>query len=352
MKRLISMALALVIMATFVSCGSASSSGSQTPSAPAQSQSGSADASGTSAGSLGIPVPETPYMIQFAGATSGGSYFLICNAIAELLNAKYSEYFNASVQSTAGTAAILRALQEEEVEFGIAQAGLAKDAMHGQNNFDEAWENFSSISYVFPTVMHLAAVNDDKIQTFADFAGTNFAVGAAGSATELNSRSLCDAYGLTYDSFKSVEYTSEAQSVELLKNKQLTGANLIAAQGSASPTDLMSSAGFKFLNFSENDLKMVLEKADSFYPYTIPANTYMNQNYDVSTYAVANFLYANNSVPDEVVYAVTKAIFENLDYLKGVYSLLDGVTLDTAFDGMTVPLHAGAKKYFDDAGVK
>ena len=337
MKRFLAMILATVMVLSLIACGKQETETSGTPD----------DANiEAEAGSLGIPVPETPYTVQFAGATSGGSYFLICNAIAELLNSEYSEYFSASVQSTAGSAAILRALHEEEVEFGVSQAGLAKDAMLGQNNFDEAWTNFHSVSYVFPTVMHLVSIDDDSIQSFADFKGQKVSVGAAGSATELNSRALCAAYGMTYDDFKSVEYTSESQAVELLKNKQITCANLIAGVGSASPTDLMSTSGFKILSFSDSDLQMVLKEADSFYPYTLPADTYMNQNYDVNTYAVANFLYVNDSVPEEVVYGVTKAIYDNLDYLTDVYSLMGGMNLESATDGLTVPLAAGAEKFY------
>jgi TRAP-type uncharacterized transport system substrate-binding protein len=75
--------------------------------------------------------------------------------------------------------------------------------------------------------------------------------------------------------------------------------------------------------------------ADTFYPYKIAANTYMNQNYEVSTYAVANFLYANNAVSEDIVYAVTKAIYDNQKSLAGIYSLLSGMTLENARDGMT-----------------
>lgn len=339
MKKFLAAVLAAVMAISLAACGK------QEPETPVTPGSASI---GTEHGSLGIPVPETPYTIQFAGATSGGSYFLICNAIAELLNAQYSEYFSASVQSTAGSAAILRALHEGEVEFGISQAGLAKDAMLGQNNFDEPWTNFHSVSYVFPTVMHLVSIDDDSIQSFADFKGQKVSVGAAGSATELNSRTLCTAYGMSYNDFKSVEYTSESQAVELLKNKQITCANLIAGVGSASPTDLMSASGFKILSFSDSDLEMVLKEADAFYPYMLPANTYMNQDYDVNTYAVANFLYVNDSVPEEVVYGVTKAIYDNLDYLSGVYSLMGGMSLESASDGLTVSLAAGAEKFYSE----
>lgn len=302
--------------------------------------------------SLGIPIPKSPYLIQFAGATSGGSYFLICNAIADMLNSKYPQYFRASVQSTAGSAAILRALQKGDVEFGISQAGIANDARKGINSFkDEKCTNFSSVSYLFPTVMHLVARSKFNIKAFTDFKGKSFAVGAMGSATELNSKTLCSVYNMTYKNFKRVEYTSEAQTVELLKNRQIDGANLIAAVGSASPTDLMSSNGFELIGFSDADIKKILAIDTSFYPYKIAANTYMNQNYEVNTYAVANFLFTNNSVSKDIVYAVTKAIHDNQKSLTNTYSLLSGMTLQTALNGMTVGLSAGAEKYYKEVGV-
>ena len=349
MKKVLALIIALTMLLLATACGKTSET--TTPTTPVIASEAPAEEKKAEVGSLGIPVPETPYMIQFAGATSGGSYFLICNAIAEMLNAKYPEYFKASAQSTAGSSANLRAMHEEEVEFAISQAGLAGDARLGRNAFTEQWENFHSVTYLFPTVMHLVSVDDDSIQSFADFKGQKVSVGATGSATELNSRDLCTAYNMTYDDFKSVEYISEAQAVELLKNKQITCANLIAALNSASPTDLMSAGGFKILSFSQEDLDKVPAVAGSFFPYKIEANTYMNQDYEVQTYAVANFLYASDYVSEDVVYAVTKAIFENLDYLKEVYALLNGVSLETCQNGLTVPLASGAEKYYTEKGV-
>lgn len=350
MKRALGLAMVMSFMLSFTACGAP-----EKPSAPSEpAASGGASTSepaGPQAGSLGIPVPDSPYNVQFMGATSGGTYFLIANAIADLLNANYSEYFNASVQSSGGTPAILRSLQNEEVEFGIAQAGLAYDARKGLNDFSEKWENYSCITYMFPTVMHLVSQDKEEYQTWKDFEGKSIAVGAVGSATELNSRVLNKAYGVDYDNFASVEYVSESQAVDMLKNKQIVGANLIASVGGASPVDLMSTGGYKIMTFTDEDRDRILEMANSFYPYTIPSGTYANQDYDINTYAVANFLFANNSVPEDVVYAVTKAIYDNLDYLESVYSLMGGVSLDVALDGQTVPLNPGAERYYKEVGV-
>lgn len=346
MKRILGLTLAMSLVFSLAACGPSGKS-----STPNTGSGTSASAlPETTVGSLGIPVPDSPYNIQFMGATSGGTYFLIANAIADLLNANYSEYFNASVQSSGGTPAILRSLQNGEVEFGIAQAGLAYDARKGLNDFSEKWENYSCVTYMFPTVMHLVSQNTDEYQTWKDFKGKAIAVGAVGSATEMNSRVLNRAYDMEYDDFASVEYVSESQAVDMLKNKQIVGANLIASVGGASPVDLMSTGSFKIMSFTNEDRDRILELANSFYPYTIPSGTYANQDSDINTYAVANFLFANNSVPEDVVYAVTKAIYENLDYLEGVYSLMGGVSLDVALNGQTVPLNPGAERYYKEAG--
>ena len=197
-----------------------------------------------------------PAMIQICGATSGGTYFLLANAIAQVLNTKYPNDFKASAQSTAGTPVIVRLLQNKEADFGFGQSGIAKDAIDGKGGFDKKYENIASVTYVYPNVMHIPVRKDAGIKTFADFKGKSFAVGASGSATEMNSRDMAKIYGLDYMGKKDFkpEYSSEAQSVELIKNRQADGANLIAGVGAGSVVDLMSSEKYELLSFPDDKI--------------------------------------------------------------------------------------------------
>ncbi len=291
-------------------------------------------------------------MVQICGATSGGTYFLLANAIAQVLNTKMPALFKASAQSTAGTPVNIRLIEKKEVDFAFGQAGIAKTALEGTGGFERKFTNLASVTYVYPNVMQIAVAKDANIKSFADFKGKGFAVGASGSATELNSRDMAKVYGLDYLTKKEFtpEYASEAQSVELLKNRQAVGANLIAGLGAASAMDLMSSGKFELLEFPKDKVAELRKLNGAYFNYSIPANTYPNQPNAVNTFAVANYIFCRKDLPVEVVYNFTKAIYENQSELVAVHKAASYIKKESAVDGLTVPLHPGAEKYFKEIG--
>lgn len=294
-----------------------------------------------------------PRLIQICGATSGGTYFLLSNAIAQLLNDKLPNV-NASAQSTAGTPVILRLLEKGEAEFGFGQAGVAADAVNGRGNFEgQKLTNIRGVTYMYPNVMQIVVRKDANIKSFKDFKGKVFCVGATGSATELNSRDLAEVFGLDYLNRKDFkpEFTSEAQSADLLKNKQAHGANLMAAIGSAVMMDLMSTGDYEILNIEPEAIEKLREKSKAYFPYTIPANTYPNQPEDVHTYAVANWFFTRADLPEDLVYTVVKTMYENRETLMKAHKIIANMTPENALNGQTVELHPGAEKYFKEIGV-
>lgn len=291
-------------------------------------------------------------LIQICGATSGGTYFLLSNAIAQLLNDNLDNV-SASAQSTAGTPAILRLLEKGEAEFGFGQAGVADDAINGRGNFEgQKLTNIKAVTYMYPNVMQIAVRKDANIKSFADFKGKAFAVGATGSATEINSRDLAEVFGLDYLEKKDFkpEFTSESQSVDLLKNKQVAGANLIAALGSAAMMDLMSTGDYEVLPIGADVVAKLQEKSKAYFPVTIPANTYPNQPNDVETYAVANWIFTRADLSEEVVYDVVKTMYEKADTLAKAHKAAGSMKPENVINGQTVELHPGAEKYFKEIG--
>ena len=293
-----------------------------------------------------------PALIQICGATSGGTYFLLANAIAQMVNTKLPADFKASAQSTAGTPVIIRLLENKEADFGFGQAGVAKDALSGTGGFDKKYTNIASVTYVYPNVMQIPVLKESKIKSFADFKGKSFAVGASGSATELNSRDLAKVYGLDYLQKKEFkpEFASEAQSVELMKNRQADGANLIAGIGAASVTDLMSSGKYELISISDDKLAELNKINPAYFKFIIPANTYPNQPTAVQTFAVANYIFARKDLPEDLVYKFTTAIYENSADLVATHKAAKDIKKENAVNGMTVPLHPGAAKYLKEIG--
>ena len=183
---------------------------------------------------------------------------------------------------------------------------------------------------------------DSKITKFTDFKGKTFCAGASGSATELNTKDMYKALGMTYEQ-STIEYTSEAQSAELMKNRQADGANLIAALGAAAMTDLMASKDCDIYSFSDEELDAIVALNPAYFKFTIPAGTYPNQDYEVKTFAVANYIFCRKDLPEDVVYEFTKTLYENVDELINTHKIASNIKPESATNGITVPLHPGAE---------
>lgn len=282
--------------------------------------------------------PNSPYTIQICGATSGGTYFLIANGLCQLLNDKASEWFKASAQSTAGTPENIRLMEEGETDFAFGQAGVVKQALDGVGAFEgEKFDNISSVTYVYPNVMQVAVSNKSGVKSFADFKGKTFCAGASGSATEINTRDMFAACGISYND-SNIEYTSESQSVELMQNGQADGANLIAAVGAASVTELYSTGNYHLLSFSDEELDAICSYSDAYYKYTIPAGTYANQDEDIHTFAVANGIFCRSDLDEDAVYNFVKTLYENIEQVYEIHSICaNNIALENCVNGMTAP---------------
>lgn len=332
-KKILALVLALAMVMSLAACGEKSN-----PSTPDDT---STDGS----------APSSPYTIQICGATSGGTYFLIANGICQLLNDKASEWFIASAQATAGTPENIRLMEEGETDFAFGQAGVVGQALNGEGAFEgETFDNISSVTYVYPNVMQIAVSNKSGVNSFADFKGKTFCAGASGSATELNTRDMFAACGIAYED-SSIEYTSESQSVELMQNGQADGANLIAAIGAASVTELYSTGDYHLLSFTDEELDAILSYSDAYYKYTIPAGTYANQDEDINTFAVANGIFCRSDLDEDAVYNFVKTMYDNIDDVYEIHSICaNNIALENCVNGMTAPLHPGAEKYYKEVG--
>ncbi|HHV57860.1 MAG TPA: TAXI family TRAP transporter solute-binding subunit [Firmicutes bacterium] len=294
--------------------------------------------------------------VTIAGATSGGTYFLLANAMAKILNDKLgSQGWKASAQSTPGTPTNIKLLGEKQIEFAFGQAGVAYEAYNGVGSYagKPKAEYLRAVMYMYPNVLQMVATKKSGIKSLADVKGKTVCVGAAGSATELNSRDLFAQYGLDYVNRKDfkAEYTSESQSVELLKNGQADVANLVAAVPSAAMMDLTSAGEVILLPIGLDIADKLHNINPAYYADKVPAGAYPGLDKDVPVVSVANWIFTRADVPDEVVYNFVKAMYENHDDLVAAHKVAQNTTLENALDGQTIPLHPGAEKYFKEKGV-
>ena len=343
MKKILALALALSMSLSLVACGGSKAPAASAPAASPPAASAPAD--------TGVEAPKSPYLIQLVGASSGGTFFLVMNGFAQIMNDKVPEWFKASAQSTNGGFEILRLLESGDADFGMNQAGSAKSAVDGTygDGNQPKFENLASVTYMYPMVMQMMASNASGVEDFTDFTGKSFCAGASGSSTEVNTQDIYAALGMEYSD--KMQYTSESQSVELMKNGQADGGNFAGPLGSAAMTELYSTGKYHLIDFTDEQLDAICARNPAYYKFTVPAGTYANQPEDIHTFAVANYLYVRADMDEDAVYTFVKTLYENLDDVKGVHSVLaDNFSIDSCTDGMTVPLHPGAERYYKEVG--
>jgi len=283
------------------------------------------------------------------GGTSGVYYPLgvaLSNVIGKAMPAAKT-----SVQATKASVENLNLLQAGRGEIAFTLGDSLSDAWKGNEDagFKTPLKKLRGIAAIYPNYIQIVARADSGIKSLADMKGKKISVGAPKSGTELNARAIFAAAGLTYKDFAKVEYLPFGESVELMKNRQIDITLQSAGLGVSALRDLATSVDIVVVPIPADIVKKTNDPA--YLPATIPANTYRGQAADVPAAAVQNYLVTHDGVSNDIVYAMTKALWTNLDQLTAAHSAAKAIDIKKALEGMPVPLHPGAEKYYREAGV-
>lgn len=290
---------------------------------------------------------------QFVTVLTGGQsgvYYPLGVALAQIMGESI-DGARVTAQVTKASAENMNLLQAGRGEVAFALGDTVLDAWNGREEagFKQPLENLRGFSATYNNVIQIVANADSGIKTLADLKGKRVSVGAAKSGTELNARAVFGAAGLSYDDLGRVEYMPFGESVELIKNRQLDATFQSAGLGVASIRDLASSVKINIIPVPED----VIARIDSpvYIPTTIPAGTYTGQDEDVPSVAIPNFLITHAQVPDDLAYAMVKAMYDHLDELYATHNATRDIKLENAVQGMPVPLHPGVARYYREVGV-
>jgi TRAP transporter TAXI family solute receptor len=289
---------------------------------------------------------------QFINVLTGGTsgvYYPLGVAIAKIFGDKIPEV-KTQVQATKASVENLILLQQGRGELAFTLGDSLKAAWQGDEEagFRSKLDKLRTIGAIYPNYIQIVATADSGIKTLADLKGKSISVGAPKSGTELNSRAILAAAGLSYKDMGKVEYLPFAESVDLMKNRQLNATLQSAGLGVASLKDLSTSTDITVVSVPK---EVVNKIGPPFVSVTIPANTYTGQDKDVPTAAVVNYLVTSSAVSDDLAYKMTKLIFESLPELANAHAAGKEIKLETAAAGGPVPLHPGAIRYYKEKGL-
>ncbi|MGZ9810145.1 TAXI family TRAP transporter solute-binding subunit [Pseudoroseicyclus sp. H15] len=282
------------------------------------------------------------------GGTSGVYYPLgvgLSNIYGENIEGARTQ-----VQSTKASVENLNLLQEGRGEIAFALGDSVAAAWNGDEEagFPAPLDHLRGIAAIYPNYIQLVALEESGMTTLADLAGAAVSVGAPASGTELNARAILGAAGMSYDDLGKTEYLPFAESVELMKNRQLDATLQSAGLGVASIRDLSTSVAITVV---EIPAEIAETLGAPYQAAMIPAGTYDGQDEDVPTIAISNYLVSHDGVSDETAYQMTKLLFENIETLTSSHQAAASIMLEHALDGMPVPLHPGAERYYREQGL-
>lgn len=288
--------------------------------------------------------PAEKQFLNIATGGTAGTYYPLGGALAELLN-KSIPGMNASAQSTGASVANVNMLKDGSVDIAFIQNDIAYYAENGTEMFkDNKYDAIRGIAALYPETVQFVTTADSGIKTLADLKGKKVAVGASGSGAEANCRQILGALGITYDDI-TPQYLSFGEASDALKDGNVDVGVVVAGFPTAAIQDLGATKSAVIVDIDEATQASLKEKYPYFTPITIPAGTYPGQEADVHTVAVKCVIVTNDKMTDDMGANVVKAIYENLDRMKAAHAVGKYITKDTALEGMSVKMNAGAEKY-------
>ena len=296
-----------------------------------------------------------------ATASTGGTYYPVGVAISTLTKVKLQPTMKIGMSaiSSAGSGENIKLLRDNEAQFAILQGLYGYYAWEGKGPLaqDGPQKELRSISMLWQNVEHFTVLTEKaKTGTIADMAdmkGDRMSMGKKNSGTIGSNEVILSNLGIDINKDYDLIYVGYGPSADALQNGQISGMSTPAGVPASAVTRALASMGDKatLLGFTEEQAQKADGGLGLWTPYLIPASAYPGLEKDVMTIAQPNCLAVRADIDDETVYQITKTLYENLPFLNAIHKATKAMSLEKALDGLPMPLHPGAARYFKEAGL-
>lgn len=290
---------------------------------------------------------EEPDRVAVATGGTTGVYYPLGGAFANIIN-DYVDDVSANAESTGASVENANLLNDGDVDFGFIQNDIVYFAYEGVEMFDDAMDNLRGLATLYPETIQIVADAGAGIESVEDLAGMRVAVGAPGSGTEANARQILEAHGLSYDDL-TADYLSFAEAADNLRDGNVDAAFVTAGTPTAAITDLSTQHNVVLIPIEQDMIDDIVSEYPYYTQVEIPEGTYRNQDEAVDAVAVMAMIAVRAELSEDFVYNITAALFDNLSDMESAHARGGDVSLEEAQDGMSIPLHPGAERYFDEA---
>jgi len=284
-----------------------------------------------------------------------GVYYPTGGAICRLVNKSRKEHgIRCSVESTGGSVYNLNAIRNGELDMGVAQSDWQHHAYKGTSKFQDAGANskLRAVFSVHPEPFTVVARADAGIKTFDDLKGKRVNIGNPGSGQRGTMEVVMGAKGWTTDAFKLTSELKSAEQSKALCDNKIDAMVFTVGHPSGSIKEATTTCDTVLVNVNGPTIEKLVAERDYYRTATIPGGMYRGNDDDTQTFGVGATFVTSADVPNDVIYNVVKAVFENFDTFRKLHPAFNNLDKQQMIkDGLSAPLHDGAAKYYKEAGL-
>lgn len=287
--------------------------------------------------------------VSLATGGTGGTYYPVGGGIADIVS-KYVPEVQMTSETGNASQANLNLIGTHQIEMALAQNDVSMWAYKGMKPFKQAFANVRMIASLYPENVQVITMKGSGVKDIMDIKGKRVSVGAPGSGVAADMAAILDVAGIKYGDMQA-DWLDFNNTTQRFKDNQLDVGVIVAGFPTASIMDLATMHDIDLVNFSDEFMDNLIAKYPFFAKSVIPAGTYKGVDHDTNTPAVMAVWVCDGDLDEDLIYKVTKAFWENVEELYPIHSKAKLITLDTALEGLSVPLHPGAEKYYKEVGM-
>lgn len=286
--------------------------------------------------------------ISIASAGTAGTFYIMAAGIADLFSKQLS--VNSVAEVTAGSVENAKLIDSKRVELAVMQVDVMQNALTGKTPFKAPVDIVATVP-LYPNVVQIVTLKNSPINSFADLKGKRVSVGSPGSGILATNQIILETLGLSLNDIHP-QYLSFAETTNAFRDGLIDAAIVNTAAPAPWIVDLETTHEVKFVELTREEIEKFTEKFNYFVAAEIPKNAYKSLDKDVPTFAVWIILACRGDLPENDVYEMTKTIFENTDFLKGIHPVGSYITLESVSKISSLPFHPGAAKFYSEKGIE
>ena len=288
--------------------------------------------------------------IAVGGNGIGGVYYLYSGALSQMIN-KYIPDVEATVEVCAGSSVEhIKRMQIGEIQIAPAMNDAVFHSQQGTSQFKGVHDKIRTLFIMYPAVMQGATLEKSGIRTFSDLVGKRVSIFTPGSGTYMMSMAVFGALGIDPKSIK-IQHLNMTEGVNAIRNGNLDAQFGSLAYPAPWIMDLVVTHKIALIHCSDSELAKIYQKYPYYIPSVIPAGVYSGVKEEAKMPGIWNSYIGSRDLPDDLVYQITKAVYEHTDDLKKAYNDAGQATPENTMKYAIAPLHPGAAKYYREKGV-